>query len=134
MPDSVNQNTDTGLSRPLSDRERRVSQQAFIVMAALTTISLMLIAPGGVFGIYMIQLGVSGPELGGLIAKATPFGIAGLLCAGLVVKTGRKRMMRWGLVPAGLFVILLLVLPKIKLHWNLGVMLTTAWALLAMGL
>lgn len=131
MIDSVNQNTDTGLSRPLSDRERRISQRAFIVMATLVTIALMLLGTNGVFGIYLIQLGVSGQQLGRLMALAIPFGVVGLFCARLAVKIGRKRMIGWMLIPIGLLIITLLSLPQIKIHWGLPVMLIVAWALLA---
>ena len=56
MINAENHNTDTGLSKALSDRERRISQQAFIVMATLLTISAMLLGPSGVFGLFLIQL------------------------------------------------------------------------------
>ncbi|NIA06973.1 MAG: MFS transporter [Actinobacteria bacterium] len=122
---------DSGLSKPLSDRERRVSQRAFIVMATLVTIAVMLLGPSGVFGIYLKQLDVSGEQLGRLMASTIPFGVAGLLCAGLVVKIGRKRMTSWAIIPIGLLIIALLSLPQIKIHWGLPVMLTVAWGLLA---
>lgn len=122
---------DAGLSKALSDRERRVSQRAFIVMASLFTISLMLIAPNGVLGLFLIQLGVSAPQLGKLMASTIPFGIGGLLFAGMAVRVGRKRMIRWALIPAGVLILGLLSLQPIKMHWGVGVMLTVAWAILA---
>ncbi|MCK4850753.1 MAG: HEAT repeat domain-containing protein, partial [Phycisphaerae bacterium] len=131
MDKSSKHNTDSGLSKPLSERERRHSQRAFIVMAVLITISFMLMGPSGIFGIYMIQLGVSGPQLGKLIAWVTPFGIAGIFCAGLAVRVGRKRMLRWSLLPSGLLMLALLLLPNINHHWNLAVMLAVGWGLLA---
>ena len=131
MIDSENQNADTGLSKALSDRERHVSQRAFIVMATLSTIALMLLGPNGVFGIYLKQLNVSGQQLGRLMASTIPFGVAGLLCAGLVVKIGRKRMTSLAIIPIGLLIIALLSLDPIKTRWGLGVMLTVAWGLLA---
>ena len=131
MSDSANQNAGSGLSKPLSERERRHSQRAFIVMAVLVTISAMLMGSNGVFGIYLIQLGVTAPQLGKLIAWATPFGIAGVFCAGLAVKIGRKRMLGWPLVPSGLLILALLLLPRINHHWNLAVMLAVSWGILA---
>lgn len=131
MSDSANQNAGSGLSRPLSERERRRSQRAFIVMAVFLSAAGTLIAPSGVLGIYLKQLDVTGQQLGGLMAWATPFGIAGLFCAGWAVKIGRKRMMGWALAPCGLFIIALLFLPQIKAYWGLATMLTVGWLLLA---
>ena len=134
MADSSKHNTDAGLSKPLSDRERRSSQRAFIVMAILATITLMLMGPSGILGLYMIQLGVTGPQLGKLIAWTTPFGIAGIFCAGLAVRIGLKRMLAGALVPSGLLIMRLLLLPIINRHWNVAVMLAVALGLSTTGL
>ncbi len=131
MSDSANQNTGSGLSKPLSERERRRSQRAFIVMSVLITISFMLMGPNGIFGIYLIQLGVTAPQLGKLMAWATPFGMVGIFCAGAAIKIGRKRMIGWALIPSGLLILALLLLPSVNQHWNLAVMLVVAWGLLA---
>ena len=121
----------TGLSKPLSDRERRISQRAFIVMSVLLTISAMLLSPSGVLGLFLIQLGVTGEQLGKLMASTIPFAVTGLFFAGLTVKIGRKRMVGWMLIPIGALIIALLSLEQIKVHWGLGIMLMAAWGLLA---
>ena len=89
MPDLPDPTKDSGLSRPLSERERRLSQRAFIVMATLVTLSMQLMGPSGIFGMYLKQLGVSGEQLGKIVAWSTPFGIAGLLASGLAVRIGK---------------------------------------------
>ena len=97
MASSSKHNTDAGLSKPLSERERRHSQRAFIAMAVLVTVAGTLLAPNGILGIYLIKLKVTGQQLGFLIACAAPFGLAGPLFARMALGIGRKRMLAWGL-------------------------------------
>lgn len=115
----------------LSERERRVSQRAFIVMATLFTISARLLAPSGILGMYFKQLGLSAEDLGKLMAQAAPFGIAGLVWAGLAIKVGKKRMLRWGICSTGLLFMSLLILLPVKRQWGTGVVVTVALGLLA---
>lgn len=134
MPADSNPSVNSGpsvMSEPLSERERRRSQRAFIAMAILLTLSAKLLEPSGILGMYFKQLGISSKELGGLMAWAAPFGIASLLLAGLANKVGKKRMLAWAIVPAGLLIMALLLLRPIKDYWGLGVMLVVAWGLLA---
>jgi len=131
MSETINHNESSGLSKPLSGRERRRSQRAFIVMAMFSMSAMALMGPSGLLGVYLKQLGVSAEQLGTLVGSATPFGILGLFCAGLTVRIGRKRMLGWALVPTGLLIIALLLLPQVKERWGFTVMLMVCWAMLA---
>ena len=131
MIDSEKHNTDTGLSKALSDRERRISQRAFTVMAVLITLSITLMSPSGIFGMYLKQLDVSGEQLGKLIAWSSPFAIAGIFCAGLAIRIGRKKMTGWAVLPIGLLIMAMVSLSPIKTHWGLPVVFIVAWGLLA---
>jgi len=126
MPEPAKQEFSSGLSKPLTERERQSSQRAFIVMACLMVVANRIMGTDGPLGAYLKNLQISPEQLGKLVAITTPFSILGLLFARWLGKVGMKKMMTWALIPLGLFSGGLLVLPFVKARLDIEAILLVA--------